>query len=288
IDGVRMDGNEIRLELTITPLRRRRGYVFNAFIRDLTERRATEARLDALQAELLHVSRQSEMGQFGSSLVHELNQPLAAITNYLGAGLQILRSGDRASPDRMAEILTKATAQTARISEIIRSLRRLISKGATERQPESLHDVIRDAGTLVTISTGRHDYEVRYELEPGMPAALIDRIQIQQVLANLMRNAIEAMARSDTRSIVISASARADGLIEVRVADTGPGISESIAEQLFEPFVSTKADGMGVGLSICQSIIAAHGGAIWADANPRGGGAIFHFTIPSAPVPAPA
>ena len=179
------------------------------------------------------------------------------------------------------EILAKASEQAARAGEIIRGLRKFVSKGRTERRPESLPNVIRDAGTLVRMGTKHQDYELRYEFEVDTPAALIDRIQIQQVLVNLMRNAIEAMAQRERRSLVVSTAAGSDGFIEVRVTDTGSGIPESVAEQLFQPFVSTKPEGMGVGLSICHSIVTAHGGMIWADANP-GGGTIFHFTVPSA------
>ena len=281
IDGIRRDGQEIRLEISVTALRRRSGYVFNGFIRDLTERRAAEVRLSELQAELLHVSRLSDMGQYGSSLAHELNQPLAAITNYLAAARQTMESGGWVAATRVVEILAKASEQAARAGEIIRGLRKFISKGETERRPESLPDVIRDAGTLVTIGTSRGTFDLRYEFDAEIPFALIDRIQIQQVLVNLMRNAIEAMAQGERRTLIVSAAPRSDGFIEVRVADTGPGLSESVAGQLFQPFVTTKTEGMGVGLSICHSIVTAHGGMIWADSNP-GGGTVFHFTLPSA------
>jgi two-component system sensor kinase FixL len=278
--ALRRDGSEIRVEVAVTALRRHRGYVFNGFLRDVTEQRAAEIRLQQLQTELLHVSRFSAMGQMGSALAHEINQPLAAILNYLGAGRHILGMGSQAPPDKIREILDKAVEQATRAGEIIRQLRSFVAKGETQQRPEILSAVVEEASTLAMIGARQQNVRLTLRFDPQVRTAMINRIQIQQVVVNLVRNAVEAMAESERRELAVSTRAIGDGSIEIEIADSGPGLAPEVAAQLFKPFVSTKSQGMGVGLSICQSIVEAHGGRIWAEANP-GGGTVFRFTVMS-------
>jgi two-component system, LuxR family, sensor kinase FixL len=278
MNALRRDGREIKVELAVTAHRRHGGCVFNGFIRDVTEQRDADTRLQQLQTELLHVSRFSAMGQMGSALAHEINQPLAAISNYLGAGRHLLERGQPPA-EKIREILDKAAEQAVRAGEIIRQLRSFVAKGETQRRPEVIGGVVEEATALAMIGTRHQSVRLNLQLDPDARTAVINRIQIQQVLVNLVRNAVEAMIESPRRELSIATRKLGGDGIEVEIADTGPGLAPEVAAQLFKPFVSTKSHGMGVGLSICQSIIEAHRGRIWADSNP-GGGTIFRFTLP--------
>lgn len=277
--ALRRDGREIKVELAVTALRRHGGHVFNGFIRDVTEQHAAETRLQQLQTELLHVSRFSAMGQMGSALAHEINQPLAAILNYLGAGRHMLEMSAQPPADKIGAILDKAVEQATRAGEIIRHLRSFVTKGETQRRPEILSHVVKEATTLAMIGTRHQNVRLSLQLDPAARSAMINRIQIQQVLVNLVRNAVEAMVESQRRELAVSTRSLDDGTIEIEIADSGSGLAPEVAAQLFKPFVSTKSHGMGVGLSICQSIVEAHRGRIWAEPNPAGG-TIFRFTVP--------
>ena len=279
LTALRRDGQEIKVELALTAHPRHRGYVFNGFIRDVTEQRASDARLQKLQTELLHVSRFSAMGQMGSALAHEMNQPLAAIANYLGAGRHLLQRPGPPPTEKIREIIDKAAEQAVRAGEIIRQLRSFVAKGETERRPEDIGTVVEDSTTLAMIGSRHQSVRFRLRLDPKASVAVINRVQIQQVLVNLVRNAVEAMSDTPRRELSISTRALDDGGIEFEIADTGPGLVPEVSARLFKPFVSTKSHGMGVGLSICQSIIEAHRGRIWAEANP-GGGTVFRFSLP--------
>ena len=277
--ALRRDGREVKVELAVTAHRRHDGYVFNGFIRDVTEQRAADTRLQQLQTELLHVSRFSAMGQMGSALAHEINQPLAAIANYLGAGRHMLERSNQPPAEKIREILDKAAEQATRAGEIIRQLRSFVAKGETQRRPELLGAVVEEATALAMIGTRHQNVRLSLQLDADARVATINRIQIQQVLVNLVRNAVEAMSESPRRELSIATKTLGDGGIEIEISDTGPGLAPQVAAQLFKPFVSTKSHGMGVGLSICQSIVEAHRGRIWAEAN-SGGGTVFRFTLP--------
>ena len=248
-------------------------------VQHITERNETETRLHRMQSELLHVSRLSAMGQVSSALAHEVNQPLTAVGNYIRAGLLMLDSGDQFSHGKIRGIFEKAAQQAARASEIVRNLRQFVRKDDTTRHLENLTVVIQEAMVLARLGMRDRGLKVRLRLNGNSSSAFVNRVQIQQVLVNLIRNAIEAMADSPRREILVSTASDGEGFIRISVADSGPGLSEFAARDLFKPFITTKADGMGVGLAICHSIIEAHGGKIWAESN-HGGGTIFHFTLP--------
>jgi two-component system, LuxR family, sensor kinase FixL len=228
-----------------------------------------------LQLELMHVQRLAIMGETAAMLAHEINQPLTAASNYLSVLRRQLAAG---APDKAGSMAERIALQIQRAAGIVRKLRRFIEKRETERSLQSPEALIEDAITLLgTIDNSIH---LKTEIGSHLPLVLADRVQIQQVLVNLMRNAIEAMQESPSRALALSAFAR-DGLVEISLADSGPGLPRDVAGRLFEPFVTSKEDGMGMGLSICRSIITQHGGQIWADPNPAGG-TIFRFTLPAA------
>ena len=303
------DGATFPIELSVGETRIGDDRVFTGFIRDLTERQEAELRVHDLQSVLAHVQRVSEMGTLATSLAHELNQPLTAIANYVETARDMLEQNvenidairkvldrpiETASVDApetrellennaetiaiVREALDECAAQSVRAGQIVRRLRDFISRGESERRIESLQRLITEASALSLVGAGDQNIEVDVRLDPTADDVLVDRIQIQQVLLNLIRNAIEAMAESPVRRLLIYSEREAGGLIRITVADSGHGIGEDVAKRLFEPFQSTKSAGMGLGLSISATIVAAHGGRIWAEPSKLGGTA-FHFTV---------
>ena len=280
--GQRRDGTTFPMELAVGEVRLGADrHLFTGFIRDLTERQTTEHRLQELQAELLHVSRVSAMNHMASALAHELNQPLSAITNYMNASIRTLNAGSEpAQIARAREMMEKASAQTVRAGQIIQRLRSFIEKKDAVRTPENLNKVIEEALALGLVGVPDSNVRVRVVLAPDLPSVTIDKIQLQQVLINLIRNAVEAMQDMPTRELIVSTQA-SDDIVQVSVLDCGPGLSEQVSRRLFQPFVTTKEKGMGLGLTICQSIIEAHAGRIWATTRDAGGAA-FHFRLPAS------
>ena len=250
-------------------------------VRHITERSEAETRLHEMQADLIHVSRLSAIGQVSSTLAHEVNQPLTAIGNYIRAALLMLSAVEPVPNAKVRSVLEKAALQTTRASAIVRNLREFARKGEIVRRPENLTVVVQEAMALARLGINVRSLRVRLRLAGDSRWALINRVQIQQVLVNLIRNAIEAMNDEARRELIVATASGGADLIEVSVADSGPGLSGDVAGDLFKPFVTTKSDGMGVGLAICQTIVAAHGGKIWAEPNPTGG-TIFRFTVERA------
>ena len=276
--GCRKDGTRFPLYLTVGEVVRRGRRLFTGFIHDLTEREQREARVLELQEELMHVSRLNAMGQLAAMLAHELNQPLTAVVNYAEAARHLLAASSEPLP-RAQELMQKASGQAERASQIIRRLRSFVQKRGAERTEEELSTVVEEAASLAATGTHADGIELVYELSNDLPAIPMDRTQIQQVVVNLVRNAADALHQSERRRITIQTISADDGFQEVAVHDTGPGIPADMNKQLFKPFVTTKSEGMGVGLSISQSIVEAHGGRIWADAGPTGG-TVFRFRLP--------
>lgn len=250
---------------------------------DLTERRRAESELRRTQAELIHVSRVSAMGTMASTLAHELNQPLTAVTSYIRGSRRLLANSKDPNVQQVCDALEHAEGGALRAGQIVRRLRELVARGNVVVGPEDLQKLVEDASLLALIDEHLHGISHHIEIDPRARWAEADRIQIQQVLINLIRNAVQAMQNSERREIVISTRPSGD-LIEVSVADSGAGISESVRGALFSPFHSTKSEGLGIGLSISRTIVEAHHGRIWAE-DADGGGAIFRFTLPRADVP---
>jgi two-component system sensor kinase FixL len=277
--GERRDGSTFPMELSVGEMNSGNRRYFTGFIRDLTERQRTEARLQELQTELVHISRLTAMGEMASALAHELNQPLSAIANYMKGSRRLLENRSDEDSIVIRDAMEKAAEQSLRAGQIIRRLRDFVARGESERRIESVKKLIEEASALALVGAKEHGVRVRFQIDPSHDLVLVDKVQIQQVLLNLVRNAIEAMEQSERRELLIATRPRGDELVEISVADSGPGIAPEIAAQLFQPFVTTKRYGMGVGLSISRSIVEGHGGQIMVEAN-HGGGTVFRFTLP--------
>ena len=278
--GARKDGSTFPMELAVGETVGAQRF-FTGFVRDLSERQRTEARLQDLHSELVHVSRLLAMGEMASTLAHEINQPLSAIAHLLTGTRRLIERGREEDKPKITEALDKAATQALRAGDIIHRMRDFIGRGDNERTLENLTKVIEEASALALIGAHEHRVAVRYQLDPRANPVFCDRVQIQQVLLNLMRNGIEAMADSEARELLIATTVDSAGDALVSVRDTGAGIADDVMSQLFQPFMTTKAEGMGVGLSISRSIIENHGGRIWAEPN-RPSGAVFKFTLPLA------
>lgn len=277
--GQRKDESTFPMELAVGEMRSNDRRYFTGFVRDLTERQKTETRLQELQSELVHMSRFTALGEMASTLAHEINQPLTAIANYLKGCRRILERMEGEQVPMLREAVNQAADQALRAGQVIRHLREFVSRGESERHIESLPKLVQEASALALVGAKEKGVRVSFRFDPDAPLVLADRIQIQQVLLNLIRNAIEAMQDVDRRELVVATRALPDeGQVEVSVEDTGPGLAPEVAAQLFQPFVTTKKHGMGVGLSICRTIVESHGGRIVAEARP-GGGTIFRFTL---------
>ena len=249
-------------------------------IADVTERLRADAERRRLEAELVHVSRLSAMGAMASTLAHELNQPLTAVTNYLRGARRLLRDADSGEAGEVLRAIDLAGDGAHRASEILRRLRDLVERGSVDVRRESLPELIQEASVIGFVDEASTGVAHRFAFDPEARWIEADRVQVQQVLINLIRNAVDAVRDKPMREVAIATSPRGD-MVEVSVADTGPGIPPELGDTLFTPFETTKEEGMGIGLSISRTIVEAHGGKIWAEAAP-GGGALFRFTLPRA------
>jgi two-component system sensor kinase FixL len=221
------------------------------------------------------VQRLTEMGQVVSALVHEVNQPLAAIGNYASASRRLLTSG---KTEQVQSALSRVADQSERARQIIQRIRDFVKKGESQMRHEDLPQVIDEIILLTQASVRQGDVRITTRFDRAASSAEIDKVQVHQVLFNLLRNGIEAMQGQPRREIVVATSAADGEMVEVSVADTGPGLPDEVRAKLFQPFVTTKPAGMGVGLSVSRGIIEAHGGRLWAEDNP-GGGTVFRFTV---------
>ncbi len=281
VQARRSDGREIPIDLKIGEARTESGRLFTGFMRDLTEIQRNQLRMQQMQAELANFTRLSAVGTMASAMAHELNQPLTAVANYLEAGRDLLDSDAPDAIEIVREALARAAEQSVRAGEIIRKLRDYVSRGEIETRPQSLTALIGDTMSFLQLKQTDSGARISYTVAPDADLVDVDPIQIQQVLVNLSRNALEAMRGASDATLTIEA-ARADAdMVVVAVRDNGPGIDPDQLSNLFRPFTSSKATGMGLGLSICRTIIEAHGGQITASA-PAGGGACVEFTIRSA------
>lgn len=277
--GQRKDGSTFPMKLAVGETRSGDQIYFTGFIRDLTERQESAARLEEAQTELARLARLNELGEMASTLAHELNQPLSAIANYVQGCIRLLDQAGAEGAEKMRGALAETAKQALRAGEIIRHLREFVTRGDTEKHPEDIKKLIEEAGALALVGSRERGVSSRFDFGSDAGLVLCDRVQIQQVLINLMRNAMEAMKDSERRELVVRTRPIGDSILSVDVSDTGPGISDEIVARLFQPFVTTKASGMGIGLSISKRIIQSHGGDLVVRRN-EAGGATFTFTLP--------
>ncbi|MFO1246713.1 MAG: PAS domain S-box protein [Alphaproteobacteria bacterium] len=277
--GLRKDGSTFPMELAVGEMRSGDRRFFTGFVRDITERQQTRQRLQDLQSELIFMSRFTALGEMASTLAHELNQPLTAIASYLNGARRLVERGRPEDGEQIRQALDSAAGQALRAGQIIKRLREFVSRGESERAPEDLRKLIEEASALALVGAKESGVRVSFSFDPRVGPVMVDKIQIQQVVLNLVRNAVEAMQEgSDRRELNISTWAIDGQIAEVAVADTGPGIAPEIMDRLFQPFVTSKRHGMGVGLSISRTIVEAHGGTLTAAAA-EGGGTIFRMTL---------
>ncbi|RSU19087.1 PAS domain S-box protein [Sphingomonas koreensis] len=285
VSGQRRDGTIFPMELAVGEAASEGHRIFTGFIRDLTEQQRAELRLKELQSELIHVSRLSAMGTMASTLAHELNQPLAAITYFMQGARDLLADPGSDARAMLEETLDETANEALRAGNIVRRLREFVARGEVEKRVEDLNHLVDEASRLALIGARERGIRTFFELDTHVRHVLVERVQIQQVLVNLLRNAVEALAGCSICDLTIRTAREPGGMVRISIADTGAGIPESIAPQLFQAFATTKDSGMGLGLSICRTIVEAHGGRIWAESR-EGGGSIFNFTLMSAEVEA--
>ncbi len=280
---LRKDGTEVVVSFTVSPIRdeRREIVAASTIARDITAQKRADDKLKTLQEELIHLARWNTMGMMASTIAHELNQPLTAILNYVKAARRLLAGADVANLDRVNDYLDRAANETKLAGGITRTLREFIEQRKTSRTSEDINGVVAEAVELGFAGGAEVKAMLELRLEPGLASVSIDRVQIQQVLLNLIRNGVDAMQGLKERRLTVATGASQPGFVEVRVSDTGPGIAPEIQARLFQPFVTTKQNGMGIGLTICQSIIEVHGGRIWCNPNEESG-VSFHFSLPAA------
>ncbi|MCM8732183.1 PAS domain S-box protein [Hephaestia sp. GCM10023244] len=276
--GRRVDGTVFPIQITVGRAAVGENVQFTGFIRDLSSEAATRARLAALQAQILHMSRVSAMGTMAATLAHELNQPLAAVESYIGAARNLMRKQQPDSASDLDKALAGASSQALRAATIIRRTREMLARRDIEFVQEDLAGLLAEAKSLACMGDPRLTKMIDLSIEPGLGAVLVDKIQVQQVVLNLLRNAVDAVCGAPVRKVVVSAVARDDDTAEIIVSDTGRGLSPDEQVHLFDTFFSTKANGLGVGLPICRTIVEVHGGRIWASTR-IGSGTELHFTL---------
>ncbi len=287
--GQRKDGSTFPLYLSVGKVSSSGKRSFVGILRDVSNQKKMEQEQLRLHAEaqlnrerLAHAGRLQILGEMAAGIAHEINQPLSAISTYAQAAGRLLQSGESETGEQL-EILEKIAVQAQRAGEVIRRMRALAAEGETSRQIVDINDVVGEVLELAEIDARAHEYILKADLAPSLPAILADRIQIQQVVLNLVHNAIEAMLDVDGAGdvILIRSGPDDEGRVEVCVIDQGVGLAKEDEDRVFDPFFSTKQSGLGIGLSICRSIIQAHGGEMGFRRN-QGPGMTFFFNLPTA------
>jgi two-component system, LuxR family, sensor kinase FixL len=282
LQGLTKAGRRVPIYLAVSEIMLQGRRRFTGIIRDLSEQQATREALSEQREKLAHVGRLSTMGEMTASIAHEINQPLTAISMYAQSSLKLIQRGDP-DLDKLAAALDKLNTQSLRAGAIIERIQRFARAQESQREILEINELLKDLVKLAEGDARLHDVSITFDLEDDLPPVYCDPIQIQQVALNLIRNAIDAMKAIDCRhgnALAITSRSLADGRVEVAVADQGPGVAEDQQRLLFKPFHTTKKEGMGMGLSICRTIIGEHGGEL-AFRNNTGPGATFYFTLPT-------
>lgn len=274
--GRRKDGSEFPHSLQIAEAFGGGRHMIAGFMQDLSAAEASALKVEQLQRELAHIGRAHEMGTLASTIAHELNQPLMAITNIVQTAAELLKRGDPEMRETIVGALDEAGQETLRAGEILRRLRDFLSRGELEKTFENARKLAEDAISFESALARYRNIHCRIECAADLTPILVDRVQIQQVILNLVKNAVQSIRRDGTVTIAITP---AIDMVRFTISDTGPGVPPARIGRLFDPFSTTKTEGMGLGLPICRSIIEAHGGMIWYETAPQGGAA-FIFTIP--------
>jgi len=274
---VTKSGRTIQVSITVSPIRDETGQIVAAckIARDITEQEATRARLESLQLQLLYMSRLNDMGQMATAFAHELEQPLSAIGLYIAGVKRQISRGDWTKAQLGCDL---AAAQTERAGQAMKRLREFLRKGDPQRTVEDVRELVEEACALSLIGPTGAGIRVERQFPKEPLFALVDKVQVQQVIVNIVWNALEAMASAPARLLTLAVDRAGARRMVITIADNGPGIDESVTATLFEPFTTTRKTRMGMGLSLCRTIVEAHGGVIWAEAGPAGG-AVFMFTL---------
>jgi two-component system sensor kinase FixL len=280
VTGQKKDGSTFPLELSIGEAKIGERRFFTGFIRDLTERQQVEQRVHELQEELVHASRLASLGEITSMVAHEVNQPLSASGTYLEVARELLESEREEDRNRGLKAMEQAAAQIRRVGETVRRIREFARKKTPDLAVEDINRIIEEANAIASVGSKAKGIRTTFDLTPARPQAKVDRIQIQQVVMNLVRNAIDAMTDQERRELILRSHLNEAGQIEISVIDSGAGVAEVAAKRLFTPFMTTKKDGTGLGLAICRTIVEAHGGKLWYEKSYLGGAA-FKFTLPT-------
>jgi two-component system, LuxR family, sensor kinase FixL len=279
VTGQRKDGSVFPMELSIGEAKTETGRFFTGFVRDLTERQQFEQRVHELQEELIHAARLASLGEIVSMVAHEVNQPLSATGTYLEVARELLVRDIEGDRVRGLKAIDQATTQVKRAGDTVRRIREFARKKTPELASEDVNRMIEEANAIASVGSRAKSIRTTFDLSPERPQAQVDRIQIQQVVMNLVRNAIDAVENCSTREIVLRSHLVSQNRVEIAVFDSGPGVSSEVKKQLFTPFVTSKKEGTGLGLAICRTIVESHGGELWVDKSPLGGAA-FRFTLP--------
>ena len=284
--GQRKDGSTFPLDLSVGEFKAGVGtraddeHGFVGILRDLTRNKAQVREAEELRLRLTHSARLGTLGEMVSGIAHEVNQPLTAISTYAAACRRLAQSGRLETPE-LSGTLEKISQQAERAGQVIRGLRAMLRRRDEVREPLDSNKLVREVIRLVEFEVRQAGFDLSLHLAPDLPPVLADGVQVQQVVLNLVRNALDAMLernRGETIEVITSAD---DGHVEIRVLDRGPGLSSEALQRLYEPFFTTKRQGIGLGLSICKSIIGSHGGELTGDNRPDGG-AEFRVRLPAA------